>query len=61
MRISKLFVRPQFDHGYILHDQAYNFAFHQKIESFQYNVSLAIIGITRGTSRENVHQGLGFE
>ena len=40
------------DQGVIKHDQAYNFFYHQKLESSQYNVSLAITGITRETSRE---------
>ena len=48
-RTSKLFVRPHLDHRDIIHDQAYNFAFHQKLESFQYNASLVITVTIRGT------------
>ena len=53
-----MFIRLYLDHGDFLHDQAYNFAFHQKLESFQYNASLAI-KVTTGeypekNSAENV-------
>ena len=43
-RTSKLLIRPYLDHGDMIHDQAYNFSFHQKLESFQYNASLAVPG-----------------
>ena len=39
-KTSKLFIRPHFDHGDIIHDQAYKFAIHQKLESREYNVFL---------------------
>ena len=60
-RTSKLFIRHHLDHGDIIHDQAYNFAFHQKLESFQYNASLAITVTSRETSRGKLHEELGFE
>ena len=56
LRNSKLFIRTYLDHGDIIHDQVHNFAFHQKLESFQYNASLTITGNMRGTSRERLHQ-----
>ena len=40
---------PYLDHGDVIYDQAYKFAFHQKLESFQYNTFLAITGTIRGT------------
>ena len=43
-RTSKLLIKPYLDHGDMIHDQAYNFSFHQKLESFQYNASLAVPG-----------------
>ena len=60
-RTSKLFVRPHLDHCDIIHDKAYNFAFHEKLQSCQYNTSLAITGTTRGSSREKIHQELSLE
>ena len=30
--IYKAFVRPRLDYGYIIHDEAYNASFHQKLE-----------------------------
>ena len=56
LRTSKLIIRP-----HIIHDQAYNFVFYQKLESFQHNVFLAITGTIPGTSREKLHQALDFE
>ena len=56
-----MFVRPHFDHVGTIHDQAYNFAFHQKLEPFQYNASVAITGTSRGTSKEKIHQELVLE
>ena len=60
-RTSKLFVRTHRDHCDIIHDQVYTFAFHQKLESFQYNASLSVTGTTRGTSREKLNQELSLE
>ena len=33
MTIYKAFVRPHLDHGDVIYDEAYNGAFHQKLES----------------------------
>ena len=60
-RISKLFARPQSDHGGIIHDQAYNFAFHQNLQSFQCNAFPAVLGTTRGTSGYELCQELSLE
>ena len=48
----KVFVRPHFDYGDTLYNQAHNASFHQKLESFQYNACLAITGAIRRSSRE---------
>ena len=45
----------------MIFDQAYNKSFHEKLENFQYNASLAITGAIRGTSKEKLYQELGFE
>ena len=47
------------DYGDIIHDQAFNNSFHQKIESLQYSMALAITGAIRGTSRGKIYQKLG--
>ena len=59
--LYKAFVRPHFDYGDILYDQARNESFHLKLESIQYNACLAITGAIRGSSREKLYQELGFE
>ena len=59
--IYKSFIRSHLDYGDIIYDQAYNVSFHQKLESTQYNSTLAITGAIRGTSREKLYHELGFE
>ena len=59
--ICKSFIRPHIDYGDVIFDQAYNKSFHEKLEYFQYNASLAISGAIRGTSKEKLYQELGFE
>ena len=57
----KTFVRGRLDYADIIYDQAYNSAFHVKLESIQYNACLAITGVIRGTSIEKIYQELGLE
>ena len=59
--LYKAFVRPHLDYGDIIYDQVHNASFHQKLESLQYNVCLAITGAIRGSSQEKLNQELGFE
>ena len=61
LTIYKSFIRPHLDYGDIIYDQAYNNSFHQKLESIQYNATLAITGAIRGTSTEKLYQELGLE
>ena len=56
-----MFVRSHLNHGNIMHDQAYNFTFHQKLESFQCNASRVITVTVRATSRENLYQEFCLE
>ena len=58
LTIYKCFIRQ---HGDIICDQAYNFSFHQKLESVQYNTLLALTGAIRGSSRETLNQELDLE
>ena len=54
-------MRPYLDYVDILYDQVFNDAFHEKLESIQYNAALAITSAIRGSSREKLYQELGFE
>ena len=60
LTIYKTFIRSRLDYADIIYDQAYNSAFHDKLESIQYNAWLAITGAIRGTSTEKIYQELGL-
>ena len=59
--IYKAFIRLHLDYGGTTYDQAYNDSFHQKLDSVQYNATLAITGAIRGTSSEKLFEELGLE
>ena len=59
--VCKSFVRPHLDYGDIIYDQPYKASFHSKLESIQYNATLAITGAIRETSKEKLYQELGLE
>ena len=59
--IYKSFIRPHLDYGDVVYDRASNESFHQSLESLQYNAAIAVTGTIRGTSSENLFQGLGLE
>ena len=59
--IYKSFIRPHLDYGDIINDKAFNEYFHAKLESLQYNATLAITGAIRGSSSEKVYEELGLE
>ena len=61
LTIYKTFIRSRLDYANIIYDQAYNSAFHDKLESIQYNACLSITGAIRGTSTEKIYQELGLE
>ena len=61
LQIYKFFVRLHLDYGDIIYDKACIGYFQKKIESIQYNVALAITGVIRGTSREQIYSQLGLE
>ena len=50
-------MRPHLDYGGVIFDQAFNNSFHQRLESIQYNATLAI---SEELPRKN-YQELGFE
>ena len=61
LTIYKTFIKSQLDSANIIYDQPYNSAFHDKLESAQYNACLAITGAIRATSTEKIYQELGLE
>ena len=61
LTIYKTFIRSRLDYADIIYHQAHNSAFHDKLESIQYNACLAITGAIRGTSTEKIYQELGLE
>ena len=58
LTIYKSFIRSHFDCGDIIYDQAYNASFHQKLNSIQYNVALAVTGAVRGISKEKLYNAM---
>ena len=61
LTIFKSFIRPHLDYGDIIYDKAFNETFHAKLESLQYNTTLAIIGALRGSSTEKRYEELDLE
>ena len=61
LNIYKAFIRPHLDYGYVVYDYPGNAFFMLKLESVQYNASLAITGCFRGTSRDKLYSELGLE
>ena len=57
----KCFIRQHLDYGDIIHDQAYNLSFHQKLELIQYNTALVLTWAIRGSSWEKLYQERGLE
>ena len=53
--LYEAFVRTHLDYGDIIYDEAYNETFHQKLESIQFNVFLALSEATEGSSRGNLY------
>ena len=61
LKIYKTFIRGRLDYADVIYDQAFNSTFHDKLESIQYNASLAITVAIRGTSAKKIYQELGLE
>ena len=49
----KLIIRPHLDYGDMIYDQTLNKSFEHKMETLQYNATLAKTASIRGFSREN--------
>ena len=61
LTIYKAFIRPHLDYFDAIYDKIFNESCHKKLESAQYNSSLAIIGAIRGTNTLKFYQELGLE
>ena len=61
MTMYKAFVRPYLDYGDKIYDEAYNEAFHEKLESFQCSACLTLSRTTRGSPRERLSHELRLE
>ena len=60
LTIYKSFMRPHLDYGNVIYDQPSNNTFPNKLETVQYNATLAITGAIKDTSREKLYQELGL-
>ena len=63
-QINKLYTRPNPDYGDIIYhrnDPHMSFDVTKRFEQTQYSTTLAIIGAWRGTSRQRLHDELGWE
>ena len=56
LTIYKTFNRSHFDYADVVYDQSYKSSFHKKLESIQYNVTLAVTGAVRGSASEKLYQ-----
>ena len=61
LTVYRSFIRHHLDYDDVIYDQPENESFSSKIESVQYNRSLAITRAIRGTSQEKLYQDLGLE
>ena len=59
--IYKSFIRSHLDYGDMTCDQTFNMLFQQKMETIQYNATLAVTGTMTGSSRETLYQELGLK
>ena len=60
LTIYKSFIRSHLDYGDIIYDKAFNESFHAKLESLQYNATLAITGAIKRSSTEKIYKDLEF-
>ena len=59
--VYRSFIRPHLDYADVIFDKPSNATFSNRIESAQYNSTLAITGTIRGTSMEKLYQELGLK
>ena len=56
----KSLIRSHLDYGDVIYDKAFNESFHAKLESLQYDTTLAITGAIRWSSTEKIYEELGL-
>ena len=61
LTIYKTFIRPHLDYGDVIYDKVFNQSFHKKLESIQYNATLAMTSAIWRTNTEKLYQELGLE
>ena len=61
LAINKTFVRPNLDYGDVVYSKVFSEPFHKKLESVEYNATLAMTAANRGTNTEKLYQELGSE
>lgn len=61
LAIYKTFIISQLDYADVIHDQAYNSPFYEKLESLQYNTCLTITAVISGTASGKMYHKLGLE
>ena len=52
---------PHKDYKDIIYDKAFNESFYAKLESLQYNATLAVTGAIKGSSTEKIYEELGLQ
>ena len=61
LTIYEAFIRPHLDYCDIIYNKIFNEFWHKKLDSAQYNATLAITGAIRGTNTVKLYQELGLE
>ena len=57
----KTFICGHFDYADVVYNQSYKSLFHEKLDSIQYNVALAVTGALWGSASEKLYPELGLE
>ena len=61
LTIYKAFIRLHLDYCDVIYGKIFNESWNKKLESAQYNATLAIRGAIRGTNTEGLYQELRLE
>ena len=61
LTIYKSYIRLHLDYGGIIYDKGFNESLHAKLESLQYNATLALTGGIRGSSTEKSYEEIDLE
>ena len=61
LTIYRAFIRPHLDYEGVVYDHPGNASFMRKLETVQYNASLAVTGCFQGTPREKLYSEFSLE